>query len=658
MQLSENIYQNRPVTIIDILNQNIEILKPESVVIKLNDITKSGDSYFDIGSLCFSIRRYRLNPRSQENYYGGKIADVVIESKEDWRIDLVRSLIEHFRTEVITKSTSTLRNIIKICLNFFEFCEKYSDSNDRTKTFEGFIAIYRDFTDNLKHRIKLAPNNPQSLKRATAASKQRCVRFFLLHHFERSEIDIIRYVPTIKRGRDKCNVVSAPESANRDAFIKFSYALFHELADGIIRQEYAPIKLMLPVRKKLIPHIYLDPSSLSDIILNPDFSWPNFSRNGENSATVDNLINGDRELRRKIRVATNQAKAHRSFITPSVSLSKSYVLAQSAFIACFYASTGINPTVLTHLKVTSETPKSTRGIRFSGLKGRANNKIVYPEFGANFLSTFNKFKKLRSYVVNLFEDEDFWFFHPINSHKQLDSDATLSPLKLFIKAHDFDIPLITPTQIRKGLAVDFLKLSQGNLVITSKKLGNNINTLLSHYTVNSPLEQSREFSDFYQKMFESALERARPRLVNIGVSKSAKQDFHTPAGHCSNTQKKIPLLIEGFSPLAPQPDCSRPETCLFCEHYSIVPDKEDIGKLLGLKELLKLVKLNIGVSDQYISTLAPTFHRIDEIIQYIRDNYPQTESIISDVQCDIEHGIIDSFWDEHYDFLIELSLKV
>lgn len=659
MDMFEDNYQERPITIINIHDHDIEIIKPDSVILKFESNTKAGSSHYDIGSLCFRLRRSRHAGIIQDINQIARITEVVLNSKEDWRVYLIASIIEHIRTQAIFKSVPTIKNITKTIFLFFQFCEGYIDFNNRSQTFEGFLSIYREFTDELRYRSKLSPNNKLFKNRSSAASEQRIVRRFIQHHFDMTEIDIIRHVPSLSKGRDKPSIVSALGADIRDEFIRFSFLLFHGLANGILNQDYAPIKLILPVREKEIIHIYLGVSSCADVIINSDLTWPSFLNDEVDLLIEEHRANSDLDVhkhRQLVRKATNQAKSHRSLITPSHCLSKTYILAQSAFIACFYAATGINPTVLTNLEVTSEIPKTNRGMRFSGLKARAGNITVYPEFGNHFLHAFNKFKEIRTYVSNHFGYKSLWFFRPASHLTALDPEATLLPLKNFIKSNNFDIPILTPTQIRKGLAVDFLKLSRGDLIITSNKLGNSINTVAANYTANDPLEQSREFSDFYKKMFQSAIIRAKPNGGLIGVLDATDKDFKTPAGHCSNTQRKEPDRIAAFSEFAPQPDCSRPETCLFCRHYSIVSDKDDISKLLGLKELIKLVKTNVGVSDKYINFLAPVFDRISEILNFMRNAHPQTEYIIAEVQAEIEQGLMHPFWEEHYEFLLELGM--
>jgi hypothetical protein len=646
-------YQSRPIIQISLLDHNVEILNPEAVVLKLKSNTKASDTYFDIGSLCYKHRRSRFAGRITHIDQLSKPTEVVLSSKEEWRVTLIAALIEHFRAQVITKTLDTTRGIIKTLIKFIEYCETFPDVSRRVQSFEGVLSIYRDYTDILRHRNKLSPNNTQSMTKASAASIQRNVRGFIKFYFNKTEIDIIRYVPSIGRGKDKASVVSAPDSHKRDDFIKFASALFQGLADGIMNQDYAPIKLSLPVGNHMLSVIYSDPRMNKNVVLNDDLTWPAFHE--KINITDECWVKADANSRRLIRLATHQAKEYRSLITPSYSLSKAYVLAQSAFIACFYAATGINASPLTNLKTTSDVAKTLRGMRFSGLKARAGNKTIYPEFGAHFLSLFTKFKTLRAYIISLFGDVDLWFFRPMSHVVKLDADSTLIPLKNFIKDNDIDLQMLTPTQIRKGVAIDFLKLSSGDLFITSQKLGNTISTVVTNYTKNTSLEQSKEFSDFYQKMFHSALERARPYGVDIGVLEAAQHDFTTPAGHCSNSHHHIPERMEGFTDDAPKPDCARPETCLFCKHYSIMADREDIAKLLGLKQLIKLVRGHVGTSDRYISILSPVYYRINEIIGVMATSHPQTKSIITDVNKDIDQGILHPFWEEHYAFLIELG---
>ncbi|MGL4892078.1 MAG: hypothetical protein ACRC52_15010 [Aeromonas veronii] len=255
----EQDYQSRPIIQISLLDHNVEILNPEAVVLKLKSNTKASDTYFDIGSLCYKHRRSRFAGRITHIDQLSKPTEVVLSSKEEWRVTLIAALIEHFRAQVITKTLDTTRGIIKTLIKFIEYCETFPDVSRRVQSFEGLLSIYRDYTDILRHRNKLSPNNTQSMTKASAASIQRNVRGFIKFYFNKTEIDIIRYVPSIGRGKDKSSVVSAPDSHKRDDFIKFASALFQGLADGIMNQDYAPIKLSLPVGNHMLRKVRTSP---------------------------------------------------------------------------------------------------------------------------------------------------------------------------------------------------------------------------------------------------------------------------------------------------------------------------------------------------------------------------------------------------------------
>ncbi|MEK5794215.1 hypothetical protein VXE63_19285, partial [Acinetobacter nosocomialis] len=67
----------------------------------------------------------------------------------------------------------------------------------------------------------------------------------------------------------------------------------------------------------------------------------------------------------------------------------------------FIITTGANLDVAQHMKLDSmERIPSTKGRRFAGVKGRANGKVVYPEFGVSFEPIFKKILQLREWYLD------------------------------------------------------------------------------------------------------------------------------------------------------------------------------------------------------------------------------------------------------------------
>lgn len=49
-------------------------------------------------------------------------------------------------------------------------------------------------------------------------------------------------------------------------------------------------------------------------------------------------------------------------------------------------------------------------------------------------------------------------------------------------------------------------------------------------------------------------------------------------------------------------------------------------------------------------------YRIDEIINLIVSKYPETEVIVSKLINETEEGILDEFWDNHLNMLVDLGV--
>ncbi len=63
-----------------------------------------------------------------------------------------------------------------------------------------------------------------------------------------------------------------------------------------------------------------------------------------------------------------------------------------------------------------------------------------------------------------------------------------------------------------------------------------------------------------------------------------------PVGACDYYPVHSLKKLLGFTAQAPTPNCQQFEHCLFCQHYAVHADDEDVRKLLSLKSLLGYVK--------------------------------------------------------------------
>jgi len=356
----------------------------------------------------------------------------------------------------------------------------------------------------------------------------------------------------------------------------------------------------------------------------------------------------------------------------------SWEIAVQCFWYCFIAATGLNYSVASSLIYGSEEYIPQRGYTFPGLKVRAGNKIIYAEFKKKFEKYFKKFVELREWAVSKLDiDPPVWFFLfidegqcinrngiqriigerriKLDSYKKISSGTSI-PLMSIFKRNNIPINVITPSELRDGVSFDLLKITNGNSIVVSHKLNNTIETVNKFYSKANKEDAYPELANYYSKVIERVklTGKSDPDEIPIRIINDQEPD-NLPIGNCENNNFFEPKKSNKFPDDAPNPDCSRSETCLFCEHFSIHVDKEGLNKLLSFREIFPLIKERTESIDHYISIFAPIEGRIEEILEYIKKKFPEKVELIEEISTDISEGNLDDFWSHHFNFLTELG---
>ena len=128
----------------------------------------------------------------------------------------------------------------------------------------------------------------------------------------------------------------------------------------------------------------------------------------------------------------------------------------------------------------------------------------------------------------------------------------------------------------------------------------------------------------------------------------------SPVGACASIHAQPEKAI-GFTERAPTPNCQQFEHCLFCQHYAIHADDEDVRKLLSLKALLAYVKQKATDLIRWEQQFGVVLHRIEEVLTELSDTYVALRMRIIVIQDEVESGDLDAYWLNHFELLIDLG---
>lgn len=185
-------------------------------------------------------------------------------------------------------------------------------------------------------------------------------------------------------------------------------------------------------------------------------------------------------------------------------------------------------------------------------------------------------------------------------------------------------------------------------------MGHSLDTARNNYARTSFKDAGQQISQFFHELRDVAVAKTQT-VERIAVVLEVNVDAHTlPVGACTITMPQ-PEKALGFTKEAPTPNCQQFEHCLFCQHYAIHADDEDVRKLLSLKALLGYVKQKATDLIKWESQFGVVLHRIDEVLTELSDTYVPIRERIIVIQDEVESGDMDAYWFNHFELLIDLG---
>lgn len=544
----------------------------------------------------------------------------------------------------------------KIFLDWADNERKMFDFSNKNSV----IDAYRRYSKYLVNRTLLTDTAKESLLAHTAKQYQRNAAKLIAYIFDCHEVDVVAQAVQVQSQRYDVPILPLAEQDHQKTYATL-LNVFLEIHRIVVHEGNFPAHFQSIDEESFYfysgfhhqtkkQHIQFDMQSyLAKYAVTPVFS----------KMLADFGLAEDSEHRKRLRENRNEAlhklqqrNVDKRHIERERLASYGLVIGMLLFIA----QTGANLDTAQQLQLeTMKVLPSIQGRRFSGTKSRAGGKTVHPEFGVQFEPIFSKILELRAWYI---QDEQCSFVFPLRNEIQKFVPVGYGKLQLvkrFLKRIFPKMLWITPQQWRKHVSSQYVELSDGDLLLEAEKMGHSLDTARNNYARTSFKEAGQQISQFFNELREVAVAKTRTvehiAVQTIDVTVDTQS---LPVGNCS-TASPQPEKAIGFTEQAPVPNCQQFEHCLFCKHYAVHADDDDVRKLLSLKSLLGCVKQKATDLIKWEQQFGVVLHRIDEVITELSNTYTALRERISCIQEEVESGDLDAYWLNHFELLIDLG---
>lgn len=549
-----------------------------------------------------------------------------------WR----KKIIEYTLEETITKfqlglSSSSVNSIISRVISFVNWLDK--NSLELTDDIKNAVHVFMEYTLFLKAKIRNS-----ALKNSTARRKQSSVHELLNKIYNDKENIIGNSVSFIPR---KITILLKSEKSTDEEqkyHYNFYYNMFHQIADFILNDGQFPLKMKLGAKKFwCLPYQKL-------FFKETDTNYPRIFNK------KDGTIKEAEELAKEYNTDIAQDRYKREKFIKKLELSNQYQSKNKLFLASyglrafymlFLTNTGMNDSTAATLKWNSDYEIEKKRHRFRNIKYRAGNKVVEFEIGNSFVKDFDKFIKLRNYLLCQ-QEFDYLFFIGSDKNASLSSqqkDGTFSSIinRRFIKHVDPDLPLMASRQLRVNKTYQTIK--DNGIIAASQIAQTSINTLIHYYQGTSDEMVHNELGNYFN-------------MLNSNLFMDENGEVETAVGRCLDfNNPRQQMLHDSFI------GCAHNEGCLFCENYRLHRDQKDINKLFSLEYIINECRYIAKNENHFNSVYGVILQRIQNIIQALMQKSDITREQINHYKADVfENENLHPYWEYKLKTLVAMGV--
>ncbi|MCL7942079.1 hypothetical protein M8009_17485 [Halomonas sp. ATCH28] len=649
-----NIVAREKLSVIEFSGHATAPLKVKSLSLKFDE-----GCVVDIGVLCFTERQWK--PGYNACYH------VNIDSYDPRREGFVEAYVEFLMSSLTKSSARTFHGELKRFISFVD--EQLSDKDLDFNNKNDMLYAYDKYSHYLLYLISLGKQVRRKdtalkpIKQRYAAALQSASRRTLCAVFNLNSTDVwlsslVRISETTK---ERAGAVRGKARSHTEIGYQFKcLKTFLEMAhDVLIKELPFPRQYETPEGEKRYFHNFH--------ITNSSFGSKRESLFFDSVPTYGKYLeimgcSEDKGVKNKSKEYGNYYNLCVSTKNQMVSSESLANLAIRAGALMFAMATGQNTSTIYNLEIdTLEFVPTVKHWRLSGCKARAGNKVVYPEFGAAFTPLFKKILDIRSYILKRIEEKNLkkvFVKFPRTNSKSCHFNPTCSlssnnpTARLLSKLFD-GFEWVICDEARDHRTLEINRISGGDLEKSSALSEHSEKTERQSYLVVGIDEAASEMNAFLSQVHETAISRTRTLDV-VPVKVDDSSETWIPAGRCE--APNTPHKREEFTEFAPTPDCRKFENCLFCEHYAVHADDEDIRRLLSIRYLAKALRGTRGDIKQYEETWGVVIHRVNEVLHAITCYKDDLRLKVNNIAVEVdEKELLDDFWSIHLDVLIDLG---
>jgi hypothetical protein len=506
------------------------------------------------------------------------------------RLILVKYILENIALRKQKGNTeATIRRFKKVFYHFINWLD--NNTLDFPINKNEARNIFYQYTFYLKSLIKTG-----ECANSYAHSLFLVVSYMLKDIFDDKEDFITAGISPIVYKQGKKTEKNTKEEISYS--FNFYYHLFNQLADFLIEERQYPFLLKLPNKELwIIPsRLWIKTEESKNFLKSYDYDTGQIKSTKEiqeaygfeNEKTAYDYRNS---FMYKLHENNVNTKTNNRMFLGRVAL--------KAYFMHFLAITGMNDSTAGTLAWNDDFKMEKEQQNFRNIKYRAKNKLVEFRIQKEFIKEFNKFIKLRSYLLDGNKFDYLFFSHDrknamlsIAQERGTFSSTINSYMK---KTIDENLPIINSKQNRVNKIHNVIK-SDG--LLAAAELAQNLtSTIVSNYLGVSEEETLNEFSNYFQKL-------------NTNVIFNKDKGENIEIGQCSNIDSPNSEL----KPNSLEVNCKQQEGCLFCDKYGIHADEKDIRKLFSLEYIINESRYLVIEQNDFENVYRTILDRINNII--------------------------------------------
>ncbi|QEY11901.1 hypothetical protein [Cellvibrio sp. KY-YJ-3] len=212
-------------------------------------------------------------------------------------------------------------------------------------------------------------------------------------------------------------------------------------------------------------------------------------------------------------------------------------------------------------------------------------------------------------------------------------------------------PSLATRAARKHKTVNLVEGSGGNVALAAAMQSATPQTIERHYNFKNHEEAIKAMNNY----FAAQANAAELRYTGVKPVRIIEGGDQTLTGFC-DVDTDRPRLVEGFEELGIEPRCGAPITCIFCAHFGLHADNEDIVRLLTINYWIEIQSRHSSINiDDHFQKFAPYLNRIEQILNELSAIGGEVSERIKDAQIRFQRGERDTYWDAKINALLEME---